>query len=111
MAEEAIALDPKYAEAYALLGYTYYLEVFQGTSHPKELIAKAIVWTQKALSLNASLADARSMLGVLYSWSGRYEEGIAEAERAVELDPNSGQVYFNLGFFSGWSENRKRPFR
>ena len=98
MAEEAIALDPKYAEAYALLGYTYYLEVFQGTSHPKELIAKAIEWTQKALSLNASLADARSMLGVLYSWSGRYEEGIAEAERAVELDPNSGQVYFNLGF-------------
>jgi adenylate cyclase len=35
MAEEAIALDPKYAEAYALLGATYYLEVFQGTSRPE----------------------------------------------------------------------------
>ena len=33
---------------------------------------------------------------MLYTWSGRYDEGIAEAERAVELDPNSGQANFNL---------------
>jgi adenylate cyclase len=98
MAQEAIALDPMYAEAYVLLGTTYYLEVFQGTNRPKELIAKATELTQKALSLNDSLADAHSALGVLYWWSGRYEEGIAEAERGVELNPNSGQVYFNLGF-------------
>jgi adenylate cyclase len=37
MAEEAIALDPRYAEAYTLLGVTYYLEVFQGTSPPRTL--------------------------------------------------------------------------
>jgi adenylate cyclase len=35
---------------------------------------------------------------VLYAWSGRYDEGIAEAERGVELNPNSGEVYLNLGF-------------
>jgi tetratricopeptide (TPR) repeat protein len=46
--------------------------------------------------MNGSLAEARSRLGVLYSWSGRYEEGIAEAERGVELDPNSGLANFNL---------------
>ena len=46
--------------------------------------------------MNGSLADAHSMLGVLYSWSGRYDEGIAEAERGVELDPNSGQANYNL---------------
>jgi len=98
MAEEAIALDPKYAEAYVLLGVTYYQEVFQGTSRPKDVIPKATELIQKALSLNSSLADAHSALGVLYAWSGRYDEAIAEAERGVELDPNSGQVYFNLGF-------------
>ena len=37
MAEETIALDPKYAEAYALLGTTHYLEVFLGTSLPKDV--------------------------------------------------------------------------
>ena len=96
MAEEAIALDPKYAEAYALLGATHMNDVFLGTSRPKDSIAKAIELTQKALAMNGSLAEARSRLGVLYSWSGRYDEGIAEAERGVELDPNSGQANINL---------------
>jgi len=94
--EETIALDPKYADAYALLGATHQLDVFLGTSRPKESIAKAIELTQKALAINGSLPEARSRLGVLYSWSGRYDEGIAEAERGVELDPNSGQANFNL---------------
>jgi adenylate cyclase len=107
MAEEAIALDPKYAEAYALLGTTHYLEVFLGTSRPKDSIAKATELTQKALTLNGSLADAHSMLGVLYSWSGRYEEGIAEAERGVELDPNSGQANYNLTVVLRWAGKSK----
>lgn len=97
MAEETIALDPKYADAFALMGATHVSEVWNGwTSRPKESITKAIEWTQKALNMNDSLADARSRLGVLYSWSGRYDEGIAEAERGVELDPNSGQANFYL---------------
>ena len=107
MAEEAIALDPKYAEAYVLLGETYYFEVFLGASLPKDVIPKAIEWTQKALAMNGSLADARSRLGVLYSWSGRYDEGIAEAERGVELDPNSGQANFNLGVVLRWAGKPK----
>jgi len=94
--EETIALDPKYAAAYALLGATHQADVYLGTAPPKDSIAKAIEWTQKALAMNGSLADARSRLGVLYSWSGRYDEGIAEAERGVELDPNSGNANFQL---------------
>ena len=96
MVEEAIALDPKYADAYALLGATHMNDVWLGTSRPKESIEKAIELTQKALAMNGSLADARSRLGTLYSWSGRYDEGIAEAERGVELDPNSGEANFFL---------------
>ena len=107
MAEEAIALDPKYAEAYVLLGVTYYLEVFQGTTRPKDVIPKATELIQKALAMNGSLAEARSSLGVLYSWSGRYDEGIAEAERGVELDPNSGQANYNLALVLRWAGKSK----
>jgi adenylate cyclase len=107
MAEEAIALDPKYAEAYVLLGVTYYLEVFQGTTRPKDVIPKATEIIQKALALNGSLAEARSSLGVLYTWSGRYDEGIAEAERGVELDPNSGQANYNLALVLRWAGKSK----
>jgi len=98
MAEEAIALDPNYAEAYALLGFIYYVEVFYGTIRPEDAIPKATELTQKALAMNGSLADAHSTLGLLYWWSGRYDEGIAEAERGVEIDPNSGYAYYALGF-------------
>jgi adenylate cyclase len=108
LAEEAIALDPKYAEAYALLGWTHYSDVYQGTSRStKDSIAKATELMQKALAMNGSLADAHSQLGVVYSWSGRYEEGIAEAERGVELDPNSGQAYYNLTVILRWAGKPK----
>lgn len=108
MAEEAISLDPKYADAYALLGVTYMNDVFLGTSRsPKDSLAKATELMQKALAMNGSLADARSSLGVLYSWSGRYEEGIAEAERGVELDPNSGQANYNLTLVLRWAGKSK----
>jgi adenylate cyclase len=107
LAEETIALDPKYAEAYALLGATHQSDVFLGTGRPKDSIAKAIELTQKALSMNGSLAEARSRLGVLYSWSGRYDEGIAEAERGVELNPNSGLANFNLAVVLRYAGNSK----
>ena len=107
LAEETIALDPRYADAYALLGSTHMNDVWAGTSRPQDSIAKAIELTQKALSMNASLAEARSRLGVLYSWSGRYEEGIAEAERGVELDPNSGYANFNLAIVLRYSGKSK----
>ena len=82
-------------------------DVFLGTSRPKDSIAKAIELTQKALAMNGSLADAHSRLGVLYSWSGRYDEGIAEAERGVELDPNSGQANYNLTVVLRWAGKSK----
>lgn len=108
MAEEAIALDPKYADAYAVLGWTHAFEVFNGTSRsPKDSIAKATELIQKALAMNGSLAEARSMLGVLYTWSGRYDEGIVEAERGVELDPNSGRANYNLMLVLKWAGKPK----
>jgi len=108
LAEEAIALDPKYAEAYVLLGTTYTSEVFIGTSQsPKDSMAKATELIQKALAINGSLAEARSRLGALYVWSGRYDEGIAEAERGVELDPNSGQANINLAIALRWAGKPK----
>ena len=97
MAEATIALDPKYADAYALLGNTHTQDVFFGSSKsPKDSIAKAIELTQKALAINGSLAEARSRLGVLYAFVGQHDKGIAEAERGVELDPNSATANFNL---------------
>jgi adenylate cyclase len=99
MAKEAIALDPEYAEAYSLLGKTYLMDVFFGSSKsPRDSIMQAIKLNKKAIALDETSPDARSRLGVLYTMIRQHEKGIAEAEKAVALDPNFADAHFRLGF-------------
>jgi len=100
MAKEAIALDPEYASAYALLGKTHVIDVFWGWSaSPKDSIRQAMALLQKAIALDESSADARSRLGSLYTIVGEHDKAIAEGERAVTLDPNYADAYNRLGLF------------
>jgi len=95
--EETISLDPNYASAYASLGTIQMLDVLLGSSKsPKDSIKKAIELSKKALSLDESLAGARSILGFLYAMTGEHDKGVAEAERAVELDPNAANAHHLL---------------
>ena len=98
LAEETIALDPDYASAYALFSATQMMDVWLGSSKsPKDSMKKAIELSKKALTLDESLAHARSQLGLLYAMTRQHDKGVAEAERAVELDPNSANAYHVLG--------------
>jgi adenylate cyclase len=38
-----------------------------------------------------------AILGRVFAWKRQYEQGIAEAQRAVSLDPNFAEGYFHLG--------------
>jgi len=98
LAEEAIALDPEYGDAYSWLGATHMMEVwFQSSKSPKASILKAMELLQKALALDDSLAFARSELGLVYTVLRQHDKGIAEVERAVALNPNSADAYNHLG--------------
>ncbi|MFC1516819.1 tetratricopeptide repeat protein [Thermodesulfobacteriota bacterium] len=108
LAEEAINIDPKYAEAYKTLGKAHLMDVLLGSSNsPKESLTLAIDLAQKALTLDDSLADAHSVLGFLYTMIRKHDMGIAEAELAVALDPNLADAYSRLGLvyrFAGMPE-------
>jgi len=96
--EQAIALDPKYAMAYATSSMTHMWDVFLGSSKsPKHSLAKAIELAQKAIAMDDSLAYAHLQLGWLLTINREHEKGIAEAERAVALDPNSAGAHWSLG--------------
>ena len=105
LAEETIALDPQNAKAFMYVGATHMQEYLLGSGKsPKESLAQAIEWTQKALAMDDSLAEAHARLGHLYTLTNRHEEGIAEAEKAVAMDPNSAAVHNMAGYvlrFSG----------
>ncbi len=117
LAEEAIALDPTCAEAYAYVGATHVMDVWLGASKsPGDSLAQAVDWTQKALAIDNSLAHAHARLGYLYVISPphRYDDGVAEAEKAVTMDPNSAVSYYFLGMalrFAGRHEEAIRAMK
>ncbi|MBI3757665.1 MAG: tetratricopeptide repeat protein [Deltaproteobacteria bacterium] len=105
--EKSIALDPQYAEAYARLGFAYYLDwQFQWNPDPQNL-EQAFTLAQKAVALDGSSSVAHRVLGLLYLMKAHYEQAMTEAERLIALDPNSADGYVLLGDalnFAGRSE-------
>jgi len=92
LCEKAIELDPQYAEAYAFLGWTYWIEWLLGNVD-SQTMERALALAQQALALNDSLPTAHSLLSTVYAHKQQYDQAIAEGERAVALDPNDAESY------------------
>jgi TolB-like protein/Tfp pilus assembly protein PilF len=94
--EKAVGLDPQYAEAYVWLGWTYLMGwVHQWEPDPQNL-RRALELEQKALALDDSLPRAHHILGHVYTFQAKYELAVAEAERAIALDPSNADSYHGL---------------
>jgi adenylate cyclase len=115
LAEESIALDPNFVVVYITLASTYMMDVFLGSSKsPKDSIKQAMELNKKAMALDDSLANAYSQLGLLYTMTRQHDKGVAEAERGVELNPNSASAHDLLGMtldFAGRSEEAIPMFK
>jgi adenylate cyclase len=99
LAEEIIALDPKYPRGYLVLAITHNIDIALGLSEsPSQSADRGIELAKKAISLDDSNSFAYSALGVSYVMARQYDKGVAEAERAVGLDPNSAENLFVLAF-------------
>jgi adenylate cyclase len=97
MWEKAIQLDPKYAEAYAGVGFTYFFEgVYFHSSGSSRALDQAYQMGQKAIALNDAEPWAYMLLGSLDLTKRRYDQAISEGQRAVSLAPNSSDGYFWL---------------
>jgi len=92
--EKAVTLDPEYAEAYAQLGRTYYWEWIYHWSTDPQTPKRAFELVGKALALDDTLPTAHSRLGKLYALQQQYDQAIAEAERAIALEPNNADSHY-----------------
>ena len=84
----AIALDPKYAKAYAALGDSYVLLSSYGGPSPVESLTRARHAAEQALKLDGGLAEAHTVLAAVkidYDWD--WEGATREFKRALQLSP------------------------
>jgi len=61
------------------------------------LTEKALTAANRAKALNDSLPEVHSILGSVFTATGRNAEAVAELKRALEIAPNSDEGYLRLG--------------
>jgi len=113
LAEEAMTLDPKFPDAFVLLGATHQMEPFLGaTKSPRKSWEAAIRWYQRALAIDASHPVANGALAFVYGCRKQYEEASDQARRAIEISPGRNQSYLGFVFiFTGRYEEALHVFK
>ena len=92
MFAKAAELDPGYARAYAGIADCDSF-LFLHYSAPVE-ISGILAMSAKALALESGLAEAHASRGLALSLEERYEEAMAEFEKAITLDANSFEAHY-----------------
>jgi serine/threonine-protein kinase len=85
---QAIDRDPTFARAYAGLADALGLLPIYGTTPADSALPLARRAAEKALSLDSTLAEAHTTLGLILKSTGEWEPAAAELRRGLALDSN-----------------------
>lgn len=96
--ERAIALDSRFAAAYAGLAETIYVAATWGYGTPLEAVAEAESNARRALELDPALTDAYIVLGTVQCVRGKFEEAESLFKRAISIEPRSGRLHYFYAF-------------
>jgi serine/threonine-protein kinase len=106
--EQAVALDPDYAQAWAGLADAYTTSGYSGFMPGAAAMPHAVAAARRALALDVDLAEAHNALAcVALVWERDYVLAEREWKRAIELNPNyvQAQCWYGL-FFLLWVAGR-----
>jgi len=96
--QQAVAIDPNYALAYAGLAEANWFLALYSYPQINEVVPKARELALKAIELDGSLAEPHSVLGVICN---TYDRDFAcmerEQKRAIELNPNYSEGHRRYG--------------
>ena len=98
LANEAIALDPKYETPYTFMAYSHMLDLwFRFSESPEESMKLAVDAAQKAIALDESDPLTHTCFSSLYNMQRLHDKAIVSAERALELSPSGARAHVSLG--------------
>jgi adenylate cyclase len=97
--ERAVAAEPQYAEAWAMLAEMYAQETYMGFNQLPDPLKRALEAARKAVEAGPDNQIARRALASAYYYRRDSAAFIAEAERAIAINPNDGGVLGWLGAY------------
>jgi serine/threonine protein kinase/tetratricopeptide (TPR) repeat protein len=97
--QRAIASDPHYALAYALMSDCYFLQSYYSYAPASATLPKARSAAEKALSLDRSLAEAYLAMSMTQRRNSPDSPGIQSLLRAIRLNPNYALAHQRYAWF------------
>ena len=104
--EQAIQLEPKYAQAYAMVASAYAYLGVTGQAIPEKAFEIVKKYSDKAMELDDSIAEshvAKATLHLMYE--GNWKAGYDELQTAIRLNPTATGSYEMLGMYHVFNNN------
>jgi len=103
--EKTVALDPNSTLGWCFIGWTHYRDGrFGWTDTPAKSLAYAEELAHKILAMDDSMAEAYSMLSLVYMARKQHDKAVAYGEKVLSLAPNFASMIANTAvifFYSG----------
>ena len=92
--QQAVALDPSYAQAHASLSLAY--DIAPGYLSPEEVakLPDSVSESEKALKLDPGLSEAHLAMAMGSAHKFQWEEAEREFKRAIETNPNDANAHY-----------------
>jgi adenylate cyclase len=109
---EAVELDPKFARAWANLGWTHARDYQDGWSEsPEDSLDTALALAKKGSKLDPTSSQVHWVLGQVLLFRQEYERALQAVRKAIELSPGNADARILLARILAFSGDPKESIR